>query len=127
MATLRQRKAVDRLVENGGNVTRAMIDTGYSLATANSPTNLTESKGYKEILEEHGLTEGLVIGALVTDIKKKPQKRFNELSLGAELLQLKKPQANGITYNTIIISDEQSARIARRALARLQRSEGAPN
>ena len=36
MATLRQKKAVDNLVGNGGNVTQAMRDAGYSENTLNT-------------------------------------------------------------------------------------------
>lgn len=53
MATLRQRIAFDKVVENGGNVSRAMIDIGYSPATAKTPQKLTESVGWKELVNEH--------------------------------------------------------------------------
>lgn len=101
MPTFKQRKAVSILVGNGGNVTDAMREAEYSPATYNTPQKLTESKGYKDILAEYGLTEELVTRALVEDIKAKPKKRFLELSLGAELLQMKKQQ---ITNNFNFIS-----------------------
>lgn len=50
---LRQKKALDELVGNGGNITKAMIAAGYSPATANTPQKLTESKGWKELMEEN--------------------------------------------------------------------------
>lgn len=81
MVTLRQRKAVDNLVENGGNVTRAMIDAGYRPASANNPKVLTDSKGFKELCEEAGLTDNFLIKALYEDIEKKPQNRKAELEL----------------------------------------------
>jgi len=52
MATVKQKRAAKALVGNGGNVTRAMIDSGYSVATANTPQKLTESEGFKEVWEE---------------------------------------------------------------------------
>lgn len=52
MATIKQKRAVDKLVGNGGNVTRAMLDVGYSENTANTPKKLTNSKGFQELLEE---------------------------------------------------------------------------
>lgn len=52
MPTLRQQKAVEKLVETGGNVTQAMIGAGYSPASANSPSVLTESKGFQELVKE---------------------------------------------------------------------------
>lgn len=51
MATLRQKKAVAALVGNGGNVTKAMLAAGYTKATANTPQKLTESDGFKEIVD----------------------------------------------------------------------------
>lgn len=89
MATIKQKKVINNLVENGGNVTKAMRDAGYSEATINNPSNLTKSKGYKGLLEEYGLTEDRVVTALVEDIKKKPQNRIRELALGAELLGMR--------------------------------------
>lgn len=86
MATARQRKAVDKLVENGGkSVSGAMRAAGYEPKTAKNPKKLTESDGYKEILEEYGLTESLIVTSLVEDIKMKPQNRTPELQLGAKL------------------------------------------
>lgn len=57
MATLRQKKALDRIVENGGNVSKAMRDAGYSPATAKTPQKLTESKAFLEIMQEAGVTD----------------------------------------------------------------------
>jgi hypothetical protein len=88
MPTLRQRKAVENMVENGGVVSSAMISAKYSPNTAKTPQKLTESIGYKELLKEYGLTEGLITKALVDDIKSKPKKRLPELRLGAEILKM---------------------------------------
>ncbi|HWS72959.1 MAG TPA: hypothetical protein VN605_12640 [Thermoanaerobaculia bacterium] len=43
----KQAKAMANLLENGGNVTKAMRDANFSPATANSPKNRTESKAFK--------------------------------------------------------------------------------
>jgi hypothetical protein len=53
MATLKQKKAIKNMVENGGVVSSAMRDAGYSLATANTPQKLTESKGFEELKLEY--------------------------------------------------------------------------
>lgn len=53
MATIKQEKALDELVGNGGNITKAMLAAGYSPATANTPQKLTESKGWQELLSEY--------------------------------------------------------------------------
>ena len=44
MATIRQKKALAKIVENGGNVSKAMVEAGYSPMTAKTPQKLTESK-----------------------------------------------------------------------------------
>lgn len=82
MATYKQRKAVDKIIENNGNVGKAMIDAGYEPNSAKVPGNLTKSKGYKELCEEYGLTDELLLGALVSDIEGKPKRRVKELQLG---------------------------------------------
>lgn len=105
MPTLRQRKAVEKIVETRGRVaiSRIMADpeVGYDLTTAKNPKNLTDSSGYKEILAEYGLTEGLITRALVSDIKSKPKKRFFELSLGADILGMKK--RDPVNNNNVLI------------------------
>lgn len=55
MATIRQQKAFDILVGNGGTISvgQAMIQAGLSPNTANTPQKLTESKGWKELMEKH--------------------------------------------------------------------------
>lgn len=52
MATKKQLKAIDNLVENGGNVSKAMRDAGYSEMTAKTPQKLTESKAFNELMAE---------------------------------------------------------------------------
>lgn len=102
MSTQKQRKAVENMVENGGNVSKAMRDANYSIETAKNPKKLTESKGYKEILNELGLTEGLIAKSLVDDIKAKEKNRVQELRLGAEILGMKGEKEVSNTYYTQI-------------------------
>ena len=52
VATKRQLQAIDNLVENGGNVSKAMRDAGYSEMTAKTPQKLTESKAFNELMSE---------------------------------------------------------------------------
>lgn len=77
-------RAVKALVENGGNVSRAMITAGYSENTAQTPAKLTSAHGFKQAMKELGLTDELLVSALVSDIQNK-QNRFNELQLGFKL------------------------------------------
>ena len=52
MATIKQQRAAKALVGNGGNITQAMIEAGYSPNTANTPQKLTDGRGFQEIWEE---------------------------------------------------------------------------
>jgi ATP:corrinoid adenosyltransferase len=53
MATEKQKKAIDNLVESGGSVSGAMRDAGYSDKTAKTPKKLTESKAFKELYDKY--------------------------------------------------------------------------
>jgi len=85
MATVKQKKALNKIVENGGNVSKAMRDAGYSPATAENPSKLTDSKGFIELMDELGLTDNLIVNALVEDINMKPQNRTPELQLAVKM------------------------------------------
>ena len=51
MPTLKQKLVASKLVENGGNISRAMVSAGYSPATAKTPQKLTKSKGWKDLMD----------------------------------------------------------------------------
>ena len=54
MPTIKQKLAMQKIVENGGkSVSAAMREVGYSPATAENPDKLTESKGWKELLDHY--------------------------------------------------------------------------
>ena len=53
MATIKQKKAIKNVVENGGNVSKAMRDANYSKETAKNPKKLTKSKAWEELMEEY--------------------------------------------------------------------------
>lgn len=80
MATERQKRAVDELVGKGGNVTQAMLAAGYSPNTANTPQKLTESEGYRELMDAY-LPDDMLLRALADDIEKKVGNRKPELEL----------------------------------------------
>lgn len=85
MPTVKQKKALNKIVENGGNVSQAMRDVGYSRNTAKTPQKLTESVGFIELCDKKGLTDNFLIDALVEDIKKKKGNRKSELELGFKI------------------------------------------
>lgn len=53
MATIKQEQAFNNSVENRGNISKAMRDAGYDDTTAKNPKNLTESKGWAELVGEY--------------------------------------------------------------------------
>lgn len=85
VATMKQRKAIVKLVENGGNVSKAMRDSGYSAETAKTPSKLTNSKGFIGLCDELGLTEDFLVGALKEDIVVKKANRKPELELAFKI------------------------------------------
>ena len=110
MPTQKQENAVAEMVENGGIASKAMRDVGYSVNTAKSPSKLTNSKGYKELCEKYGLTEKLIITALVSDIEEKPKKRIEELKLGAKIIGLSEDAGININFDNrrIIVTRGES-------------------
>jgi len=85
VSTYKQERALENIVENRGNIRRAMIDAGYDETTAKNPKNLTESKGFHVLCEKIGLTDDLLINALVEDIKNKKGNRRSELELAFKI------------------------------------------
>lgn len=108
MATQKQEKALDKMVVNGGSTAQAMREVGYSEATINTPQKLTESDGFKQLLEEKGLTKSLIVESLVDDIKAKPGRRLGELQLGGEIVGIKKETVEPEKGDTYIITKEMN-------------------
>ncbi len=58
--TIKQQLAMKNVVGNGGNITKAMLDAGYSPNTANTPQKLTESTAWQELMEKFLPDERLI-------------------------------------------------------------------
>lgn len=110
MATLKQKLALDKIVENGGNVSRAMMEVGYTPATAKTPQKLTESKGFQELCEQAGLTDNFLVKALYEDIDKKPQNRVQELNLAFKVKGKLDNTQEGNKTLILIVSGESANR-----------------
>jgi hypothetical protein len=78
--TMKQKKALDNMVENGGNVSKGMRDAGYSEKTAINPSKLTESKGFQQLADEY-LPDDFLLNALEEDIAEKKGNRKPEMEL----------------------------------------------
>jgi hypothetical protein len=94
--TLKQELALQKTVENGGNITQAMRDVGYAETTVNNPSNLTQSKGFQELCEYHGLSDSFLLNALVEDIQTKKGNRKAELELAFKIKGMFKEVQNEI-------------------------------
>lgn len=77
-------RVANNLIENGGVKGKAIRDAGYSESMIHSPSKVLESVGFKQVMQELGLTDHLLVTSLVSDIKTK-ENRFNELQLGFKL------------------------------------------
>jgi len=110
MSTELQKELAEAIVINKSlpvykrkNKTDLLVSTGYSPKTASTEAKqILESKGVKDALRDMGLTEELVITALVEDIKNKPSKRFLELSLGAEILGMKQHDKKNMNQANLV-------------------------
>jgi hypothetical protein len=116
MATQMQKRAVIALVEKGGTVAEAMREAGYSENTLHTPTKLTESEGFQELMDVY-LPEDKLLRALEDDIDGKPLNRKAELELAFKLRgRLKESSDGSKTVNLNFFNDEQTRRIAARVL-----------
>lgn len=53
MPTIKQKRALMKIVENHGNVSQAMLAVGYDPSSAKNPKILTQSKGFQELLDQY--------------------------------------------------------------------------
>jgi len=93
-----------------------MRKVGYAENTTIVPRNLTNSKGFKQLCEEAGLTDELLNMSLVEDIKKKKYNRVRELELGYKVRGRIKGDNETKNTQINIFTDEQGRRIASRIL-----------
>lgn len=109
--TNKQRALVKEIVENPSqSLGKSMLAVGYSPNTAVHPAQITESKGFLEILNESGLTDKFLSDALHEDITNKKGNRATELSLGFKVRGRLKDDAQSNTFvpttiNIAIIND----------------------
>lgn len=50
--SLRLTKTFKNVLENGGNVSKAMLDGGYSESTAKNPQKITKSAGWQKLMQK---------------------------------------------------------------------------
>jgi len=115
MATLRQRKAFKNIVENGGIVSKAMRDAGYSDKTAKTPQKLTESVAYQENFNIPKAKE--TIGNILIN-----GRESNKLKAAQEIFKVEGAYApeKSIQLNIDIAKRESLKQLANRVLKELK-------
>lgn len=118
-ATMRQKKAIELMVANGGTASNALRQAGYSEAIAQNPQKVTRSESFIALAAECGLTDLFLTKALVADIKAKKKNRKPELELGYKVLgRLKEREDPGgdHIYNFNFFDADQLRKIAARTV-----------
>lgn len=64
MATEKQKKAIAKVLENGGNVSKAMKESDYSDAMAKNPQKLTQSKAFQQYMQKAGVTDERLVSVI---------------------------------------------------------------
>ncbi len=112
MPSVKLLEAVKDITENHRSVSQAMRNAGYAESTATKPSNLTNTKAFKELMNERGLTDELLTDSLKEDILLKPQNRLGELALMAKLKGHLKEQENPNVNNVIVLPNSLISRIS---------------
>jgi hypothetical protein len=81
----RHREVALKMAEPGRTLGSALAEVGYSKAVQESPTKVTDTRSFRQIAEELGLTKSFVLNALREDIEKKPQFRGQEIALAMKM------------------------------------------
>lgn len=136
MALIKQKLAFKEVLK-GSSISSAMRKVGYAATTASTTGKLTNTRGWQELLNKH-VSEAKLTKVLDDGLKATFTDKYNEdaadyatrhkyLETGLKVRGRLKEPDHGDTFNTVIIANEQAARIARRALARLSGSEELPD
>ena len=57
MTSIKQRKVAKSIIEGNDNVSQAMVEAGYSVKTAHNPHKIIKSKGFRELMEQMGISD----------------------------------------------------------------------
>jgi hypothetical protein len=84
MATIKQKKVFKDVMENKGKpISKAMIDNGYPKTTAKNPQQLTNSLGWKELMDKYWKDE------LITKTVKEAMKAKKTEVIGGKVVESK--------------------------------------
>ena len=131
MATEKQKKAIEKIVENHGNVSKSMLEAGYSPASAKNPKNLTQSQAFQQYMHQAGVTDEKLVDVLkggldatktvvmggeskesFVDIQPDYQTRHKYLETALKVKGIGKDAEAGSIYNFTQIINEKGGRYA---------------
>ena len=115
MATIKQKLAFIKIMENHGNISKSMREVGYSTKSAKNPINLTGAKGFKELVENYIPNEKLAIAhkRLLEDGNFRTQSKAIELLYKVKgLYQPEEKTKNEFSD----LSDEELTNLVKRSL-----------
>jgi hypothetical protein len=91
--TAKQKMAVENTCKNlrtGETLENALLKAKYSPSVAKHPQIVLESKGFRQLADEVGLTDNMILTAIADDIKNKPMDRSKELAIACKVKGLYK-------------------------------------
>lgn len=106
-------QVISNMVETDGNKKKSLALAGYSKAIQKNPSKVFESKGFNKAMAQLGLTEELLVSALVTDIVRKGEEnkdRLGEITLGLKLHGRLKDTKEGDKTLILNLSSESASR-----------------
>lgn len=106
--TTRHREAA-KLIFKGASVSSAMRQVGYKAATAKNPKNLTESKGWQQLLDEYISDEELVAIHKVGLRNSDPNVRFRYMDSAYKLKGSYAPEKHATLNVNVDVEQNQEA------------------
>lgn len=95
--TKKQREAFKKVFKEGLPVSRAMVEVGFSPIVATRPKTLTESKGWKQLMDRYLPDEYLGIKHRELLEKKDTTKVFNEQTREWSEQETNRPETNAVS------------------------------
>lgn len=102
-------RLVKKLIDNGGNKSKAILQAGYSEASAQNQKVL-KTNGFIQALNQSGLDIDTLNTYLAQDLKAKPRQRLGELTLAYKLHGKLKENTQDNRTLVLVTSGESATR-----------------
>lgn len=86
--TMRHKRVASIIADNDGSIkdmAQVLTRAGYSQTAIDNPQRVLQTKGFRQIADEVGLTKDFILKALQEDIAGKPLQRTGELALASKI------------------------------------------